>query len=285
MTTTLRPSGPEQRDEAGARSRRYALLDNGRPVGFALLGAGAPGTTGADVGHIHELTVEPAERRVGRGTVAALAAEEVLRGWGCRSVEVRFRPAEDGAVRMAAQLGYTELSRNMVTEVRPGAADTPLALPEGVTLREMSAEEYPEWLVVEREEFVRSWTDRGVPEERATAHAERSYTRLLPEGPVTPGTVLRVLESGGALAGALWVRTGEELPDGAGGYVYSVRVEAGHRGRGLGRALMVEAERICAEAGVDLLGLHVFAGNTPALSLYESLGYRTVWLNQVKRLG
>ncbi len=33
------------------------------------------------------------------------------------------------------------------------------------------------------------------------------------------------------------------------------------------------AERECLAAGTDRLGLSVFADNTPALRLYESLGY------------
>ncbi|MFE7426818.1 GNAT family N-acetyltransferase, partial [Streptomyces sp. NPDC057545] len=39
--------------------------------------------------------------------------------------------------------------------------------------------------------------------------------------------------------------------------------------------LMLRAEHITLDAGARSLGLHVFAANTPALRLYESLGYRT----------
>ncbi|CAM5657773.1 N-acetyltransferase OS=Streptomyces antimycoticus OX=68175 GN=SSPO_023780 PE=4 SV=1 [Streptomyces antimycoticus] len=36
---------------------------------------------------------------------------------------------------------------------------------------------------------------------------------------------------------------------------------------------MLAAERASLEHGARSLGLHVFGGNTPALRLYESLGY------------
>lgn len=48
---------------------------------------------------------------------------------------------------------------------------------------------------------------------------------------------------------------------------------------------MLEAERVCHAAGARLLGLNVFAGNTPALRLYASLGYRPVEIHLYKPLG
>ncbi|MFX4294741.1 GNAT family N-acetyltransferase [Streptomyces bohaiensis] len=280
MTTTLRPTGPEERDAAGGRSRRYAISVNGRPAGRLHLAAD-PG--GSPVGRVLELVVDPADRRRGRGTAAALAAEEVLRGWGCTSLEARLDAGATAAHGLADQLGWVERSRNMVKEVAPDASAPPL--PAGERVREMTAAEYPQWLATEREDYVRAWTDRGLPPVAAARRADSAYTRLLAEGPVTPGTVLRVLEAGGERAGALWVRNGGDLPDGAESYVYSVAVAPEHRGRGLGRALMLEAERVCAAAGLSLLGLHVFADNTPARRLYDSLGYRTIALNTVKPLG
>lgn len=57
-----------------------------------------------------------------------------------------------------------------------------------------------------------------------------------------------------------------------------------YRGRGHGRALMQQAEHITLAAGARSLGLHVFAANTPALRLYESLGYRATQYNLAKNL-
>jgi RimJ/RimL family protein N-acetyltransferase len=47
---------------------------------------------------------------------------------------------------------------------------------------------------------------------------------------------------------------------------------------------MLLAERVALDFGTTRLGLHVFAGNTPAIRLYESLGYVTTHRNFYKTL-
>ncbi|MGW0016640.1 GNAT family N-acetyltransferase, partial [Streptomyces tendae] len=82
MTTTLRPTEPLQRAADGTRSRHFQVCVNSRPVGVLHLGTSS--SLGDSVAVIHELRVDEPDRRRGRGTVAALAAEEVARAWGCR---------------------------------------------------------------------------------------------------------------------------------------------------------------------------------------------------------
>lgn len=55
--------------------------------------------------------------------------------------------------------------------------------------------------------------------------------------------------------------------------VFSVHVPAAQRGRGIGRALMHAAFAEAAVRGISLSYLQVSADNTPAVRLYESLGY------------
>jgi RimJ/RimL family protein N-acetyltransferase len=50
-------------------------------------------------------------------------------------------------------------------------------------------------------------------------------------------------------------------------------VAAGHRRRGIGRALLERAVEWAREAGVSKLELHVFPHNLPALALYEQFGF------------
>ena len=50
-------------------------------------------------------------------------------------------------------------------------------------------------------------------------------------------------------------------------------VEGAHRRLGLGRALMVYAERLARQAGAKELLVLVNAGNGPAQALYRSLGF------------
>ena len=278
MTTTLRPTGPERTGPGGLRSRQFQVCVNSRPVGSVDLGTDR--RWGTAVGRIHDLRIDEPDRRRGRGAVASLAAEEVLRSWGCRRIEAALPADAAAALRLAESLGYTERSRNMVKRLH-GARPV---LPEGTESRPMDQAEYATWAQDAKEAYARSWLDRGAPADEARAKADADYAKGLPDGLGTPGAVLRLLLHRGAVVGTLWLSLGSELPDGADAYTFSVEVVPEHRGRGHGRSLMLVAERECAAAGADLLGLHVFADNTPALGLYRSLGYETSRINVVKAL-
>ncbi len=58
------------------------------------------------------------------------------------------------------------------------------------------------------------------------------------------------------------------------GWIGGVGVAPSHRGRGLGRRLMLEAERFCHSRGVREVTLEVIEGNARAQRLYEDLGYK-----------
>ena len=115
MTTTLRPTGPEQRTDDGGRARSYEVCVNGRPVG--ALDLATDDRLGPEVGRIERLDIDEPDRHRGRGTVAALAAEEVLRGWGCTQVAVSIPAQATTGLGLAGALGYAERGRNMVKEL------------------------------------------------------------------------------------------------------------------------------------------------------------------------
>ncbi|GHA80204.1 GNAT family N-acetyltransferase [Streptomyces termitum] len=278
MTTTLRPSEPLQHTADGGRSRTYDICVNSRRVGSVRL-LTDPGF-GATSGLIEDLRVDEPDRRRGRATVAVLAAEEVLRGWGCSDVKISVPAAAGAALALARALGYTERSRNMIKEL----PDAPPAPPAGAEVRPMTEEEYAVWEPAARDGFAREWMARGVSEEQARAKAEASHRELLPRGLATPGTAISVVAVGGRVAGHVWTGVRELDPGVTAGYVYDIEVDREQRGRGHGRALMLLAERTVREAGEALIGLHVFADNTPAVRLYESLGYRVTYVNSSKRL-
>ncbi|MFI6286384.1 GNAT family N-acetyltransferase [Streptomyces sp. NPDC051018] len=274
MTTTLRPTGPLQREADGGQSRAYEVCVNSRPVG-AIEIATLP-AFGAGAGTVRSLRIDPADRRRGRGTVAALAAEEVLRGWGCRRIKVSVPPEAAEATRLATVLGYTELGRNMLKTLDA----EPPALPPGTEARPMTGPEFQEWWAAAVERYARDWTERGLPAADAHAKAEADHRAIL----ASPGGRSEVLVHRGEVVGRLLLGQNEVRPGEPGAYVYDVEVGEGRRGHGYGRALMLRAERGARESGTDLIGLHVFAGNTPALRLYESLGYRTTVVHSVKQL-
>ncbi|MEV7868650.1 GNAT family N-acetyltransferase [Streptomyces sp. NPDC088124] len=273
MTTTLRPTGPLQQADDGTKSRSYEICVNGRPVGAVEI-ATDPGFAHR-AGLVRSLRIDEPDRRRGRATVAVLAAEEVLRGWGCDQAQALVPAGAGAALRLVESLGYTERSRNMDKEL---TAEAP-ALPEGLTGRPMTEAEFEVWRARSMDDFARSWIDRGVSPEQARAKSEASHRDNLPQGLATPGSSFTVLVHAGDAVGHVWVAPREVRPGRPGSYVYDVEVAEEQRGKGYGRALMRLAERVAAESGPPLLGLHVFTGNTPALRLYDSLGYRTTQLN------
>jgi ribosomal protein S18 acetylase RimI-like enzyme len=56
-------------------------------------------------------------------------------------------------------------------------------------------------------------------------------------------------------------------------YVCGMAVDEGHRGKGVGTALLDEAERTCRQMGFKKLSLIVFEQNVKARRLYERVGY------------
>ncbi|MFE4914077.1 GNAT family N-acetyltransferase [Streptomyces sp. NPDC056652] len=278
MTTTLRPTGPLQQADDGGKSRSYEVCVNSRPVGAIEL-ATDPGF-GHTAGIIQALRVDEPDRGRGRGTVAVLAAEEVLRGWGCGQVLASVPPDAVPALRLLESLGYTERSRNMDKAVPA----RPPRLPAEVEGRPMNDAEYEAWEARALDEYARNWTARGVPPEQARGKAEASHRENLPEGLATPGVSLSVLVHAGTTVGHVWVAPREVRPGEWGSWVYDVAVAEDQRGKGYGRALMLLAERAALETGDSLLGLHVFANNTPAVRLYESLQYVTTRRNFFKQL-
>jgi ribosomal protein S18 acetylase RimI-like enzyme len=79
-------------------------------------------------------------------------------------------------------------------------------------------------------------------------------------------------EEDGAIVGLLGVHRGERHANRHVGDI-GISVAASHRGRGVGRALMLAAETWARQSGVRKLTLGVFEDNERALRLYRSLGY------------
>ncbi|MFI6487224.1 GNAT family N-acetyltransferase [Streptomyces sp. NPDC050564] len=264
MTTTLRPTEPLQHAADGTRSRRYQVCVNSRPVGAVRLGTDP--NFGTFLALFHELRINEPDRGRGRGTVAALAAEEVARGWGCKQIELSVPGDAEAGLRLAEALGYVTRNRRMEKLL----GDTSPEMPAGSLARPMTQAEYEVWDRHGREDFAQDWIERGLPEREAYAKSNRDHDQLMPQGLDTQNMWFTVLEHEGTPVGDLWL--GER---GGRAFVYNVQVDAAHRGRGHGRTLMLLAEVQAVAAGVNRIGLNVFSGNAPAERLYESLGYRT----------
>lgn len=103
---------------------------------------------------------------------------------------------------------------------------------------------------------------RGAAEERRFIKAVRR----------TPDAALYVVEDDDEVVGRLSL---SRDPHPASPHVadLGLMVAAGHRRRGIGRALLDQAVAWARASEVRKLELHVFPWNEPAISLYESFGF------------
>ena len=93
------------------------------------------------------------------------------------------------------------------------------------------------------------------------------------------GAVALVAVAGGKVAGLMVWRAQTDEPymveaTRRYGRVEDIVVAEAHRGKGIGQALLAEAERLTREAGMSRLKLTVLAGNDAAVAAYERAGYR-----------
>lgn len=62
--------------------------------------------------------------------------------------------------------------------------------------------------------------------------------------------------------------------------IVNVAVDEAYRGRGIGRKMLTELMRIGLERGAFAYTLEVRVSNTPAIRLYESLGFESVGIRK-----
>lgn len=67
-------------------------------------------------------------------------------------------------------------------------------------------------------------------------------------------------------------------------HIFLLYVEPTHRRQGIAKTLMQHVENWSKQKGDPQIGLQVFTTNTPALELYEQLGYQTQSLWMIKSL-
>jgi ribosomal protein S18 acetylase RimI-like enzyme len=128
----------------------------------------------------------------------------------------------------------------------------------------------------------------GPPAWRTAEEIGGAESRVLREFFVSPprGAALRIAEGDdGASAGFTYL---EELVDyftgRPHGHVGMIVVAESAEGRGVGGALMRDAEAWARQRGYDRLTLSVFERNAAARAVYEHLGYEVETLRMVKLL-
>jgi len=110
--------------------------------------------------------------------------------------------------------------------------------------------------------------------ERAAAEctltAARLHEALFQQNPSLFGDVAVV--DGQVVGCALWFLNFSTWRGTHGIYIEDLYVQPSHRGKGLGRALLVELARECSRRGYARLEWAVLDWNEPAISFYRSLG-------------
>jgi mycothiol synthase len=268
------------------RALNLLIYSQGELAGYAHLDPTDPveGPSG-------ELVIHPALRRRGLGldltsALVAAAGQRPLRLWAHGD-----RPA---ASRLAAAAGFErvralwQMRRSLRASIdRPQVA-------AGITIRTfVVGRDEDRWLALNRTAFARH------PEQGAWTRADLD---LREREPWFDPDGFFLAERGGKVVGFHWTKIhgrnpaepaagGPARADGSGagpaghghepiGEVYVVGVDPAERGSGLGRALTVIGLRYLRSAGLSEVMLYVDEANTPAIRLYESLGF-TRWHTDV----
>jgi len=144
-----------------------------------------------------------------------------------------------------------------------------------VTVRDLRAADTPHLLEFLKNEFPEEEALLGTRPEGFVKIARRVFrwdTRLLLGLLRLAGRpIFRffVIEEGDRIVATTLLTFGRRA-----GYVSMVTVDPAHRRRGCARTLLEQARTMTRSRGKPFIALDVLAANTPARTLYESLGYR-----------
>jgi mycothiol synthase len=288
-------AGPGSGDPAsggsGSGARDWLLTaSDGTVAGFAHLdppdpspessgsssdGSSSSGPAPSDSPLSGELVVHPAHRRRGHGTALVAALADAA---GSRGIRIWAHGDLPAAAEFAKATGFTRARElwQLLLPLDPSSPALPSpALPDGVTLRTfVPGSDEEAWLAVNRRAFAHhpeqgSWT-------RADLDAREAEPWFDPDG-----FFLAVRDSG-ELIGFHWTKVHPSGGTDGGpiGEVYVVGVDPAAHGGGLGRALTVAGLAHLRARGLAEVMLYVDGDNSPAVRLYESLGF-TRWHTDV----
>jgi mycothiol synthase len=251
------------------RARNVLLWRDGMLAGYGHLDPTDPVE-----GPAGEMVIDPAARRRGLGlelgqALAAEAGTQGLRLWAHGDLPAATRLATAaGLVRSRA---LWQMRRSLQSRIgKPLLAD-------GISVRTFRIGEDEEaWVRLNHRAFSRH------PEQGAWT---RDDLDMREREPWFDPDGFFLAERAGQIVGFHWTKIhgGHESPGGANGHgheaigeVYVVGVDPDERGTGLGRALTLVGLRYLRGRGLAQVMLYVDETNTPAIGLYESLGF-THW--------
>lgn len=254
---------------AGGAKRGLLLLDGDTPGGVAVWSYEDEARQYAAVDVLH---LELAEAAVAEALVTALWAA-LLDDPALCMFAARVR--QPGALREALlRRGAAIFTRQMMTRPLRMAQPHAVQLPEGYTLArwEDAHQAQIEALaaLIQQDSIDALIMPDAQPERMGEALRQIRAGTYPDAGPIIPEATLALLDGSGTVCGYIAL-----VDMGMLAFVMDVAVHPDHRGRGLGRGLLLAAIHALRQTGFGLLGLAVTAGN-PATRLYDSLGFEVV---------
>lgn len=150
-------------------------------------------------------------------------------------------------------------------------------------LVEKREDELAHWIPAMIASYVEDRIHAGDSREAAWSAAEEQFDRLIPNGRPTDGQHVMNVVADGEAVGVLWMSRPVDERDDTWS-VFFVEIDERHRGRGLGRAAMLEAEAWALARGGQRITLSVIGPNAVARALYDSLGYEVQVTTLAKEL-
>lgn len=118
---------------------------------------------------------------------------------------------------------------------------------------------------------------RDLPLEISLPKVRAEHLRLFGEkGIYEPGQVYLAVMSGDRQVG--YLHYGERA-ESKSVYIWNIALDENMRGKGIGRKVLELALARIKNSGFTKVGLNVFSVNTPAIRLYESLGFKPTQMN------
>jgi len=116
--------------------------------------------------------------------------------------------------------------------------------------------------------------------------SRRDTERLLPRGIETENNhffELKVADVNESV-GSIWLSLENSATTGT-VFIYDLEIKPEYRRMGYAKRALKEIEEFAATHNIVNVGLHVFSNNEAAQALYTEMGFKTVSLNMVKKIG
>jgi mycothiol synthase len=223
-----------------------------------------------------DVDVHPTHRGRGIGTAMMGWTHDVTRREGRDEVGQTVSDVHATAIALFRANGYAPKHTSWVLRIDVDDDLPESSLPDGLAIRDWIPGSDDRALFELIDTAFNEWDDRE-------GHAFQDWhAATLAHVAVSPATTPLVVDGGRIVGAAVGMDYGDAAEE---GWVQQLAVDAGYRGRGLGRALLTESFRRFRATGRDRVGLSTDS-RTGALSLYEHVGMRvdrsyTRWSNSL----